>query len=130
MANNKQPAKKGASLRQKAEQSRAKAAKPRKLREGASKAITPLQKVAEIGKKEVYLPLPDNKTGQFLNKRRSLAPRYFKESWQELKKVTWPNRKQTIQLTLAVFVFAIVFSVFVAVVDYGLDKIFRKVLLS
>ena len=130
MARKIQKSTKGTSMRQKSAASREKAAKPRKLKEGASKAISPLHKVAKAGKKEVYLPLPDNKTGRFLNKRRSLIPKYFRESWQELRKVTWPNRKQTIQLTLAVFVFAIVFAVFVAAVDYGLDKLFRKVLLS
>lgn len=55
---------------------------------------------------------------------------YFRESWKELRKVTWPNRKQTLQLSLAVFAFAFVFSVVVAITDYGLDKIFRKVLLQ
>ena len=118
------------SIREQAAQSKDKSEKPRKLRESASQATKPIKKVVGFGKKEVYIPMPDNKAGHFLNKRRHIVPKYFRESWQELKKVTWPNRKQTIQLTLAVFVFAIVFAVFIAVVDYGLDKIFRKVLLS
>ena len=65
--------------------------------------------------------MPDNKVGRFLNKRRSFIPRYFKESWQELRKVTWPNRKETTKLTLAVFTFAIVFGLLVAIVEFGLD---------
>ncbi len=129
MARKVKPVKKE-SLRDKAEQSRAKDAKPRKLKSGAAKALSPIGKVASVGKKEVYLPMPDNKAGRFLNKRRSIIPKYFRESWAELKLVDWPDRRQTIQLTLAVFMFAIVFAIFVAIIDYGLDKVFRKVFLS
>jgi preprotein translocase subunit SecE len=121
---------KGDSVREQAAKSQDKAAKPRKLRTTASQATKPVKKVVEIGKKEVYLPMPKNKAGRFLNKRRHIIPKYFRESWKELKKVTWPDRKQTIQLTFAVFAFAIVFMLFVGIVDYGLDKLFRKVFLS
>lgn len=90
----------------------------------------PLKKVHQVGKKEVYLPLPDNKAGKFLNKRRSFVPKYFRESWAELKLVTWPTRKETWKLTLAVFVFAISFGAVIALVDFGLDKIFKALLLK
>lgn len=56
--------------------------------------------------------------------------RYFRESWQELKQVTWPNRRQTIQLTIAVFIFATVFGLIITITDYGLGKIFEKILLQ
>ncbi|HSX53415.1 MAG TPA: preprotein translocase subunit SecE [Patescibacteria group bacterium] len=56
--------------------------------------------------------------------------RYFRNSWKELKLVTWPNRKQTAQLTFAVFVFAAVFGILVTITDYGLDKIFKRILLK
>ncbi|MCA9344779.1 preprotein translocase subunit SecE [Candidatus Saccharibacteria bacterium] len=88
------------------------------------------RKVFHIGRKEVYLPLPDNKAGRFLNKRRSFVPRYFIDSWKELKLVTWPNRKTTWQLTFAVFMFAFIFGALITVVDYGLDKVFRAVLVK
>jgi len=54
---------------------------------------------------------------------------YFRDSWKEVKQVTWPGRKETTQLTLAVFVFAISFGLLIAVVDFGLDKLFKEVLL-
>ncbi len=54
---------------------------------------------------------------------------YFRNSWKELKQVTWPGRRETTQLTLAVFVFAISFGILIAVVDFGLDKLFKEVLL-
>lgn len=60
---------------------------------------------------------------------RWLVPSYFVNSWREMKLVTWPNRKETRRLTLAVFVFALVFGALVAVVDKGLDEIFKKLVL-
>lgn len=87
-------------------------------------------RIFHIGRKEIYLPLPDNKAGRFLNKRRSFVPRYFIDSWKELKLVTWPNRKTTWQLTFAVFMFAFIFGALITVVDYGLDKIFKAVIVK
>ena len=74
--------------------------------------------------------MPDNRLGRFLNKKRGIIPRYFKIALRELKQVQWPTRKQTIQLTIAVFIFAIVFGVLITITDYGLDKIFKKLLLK
>jgi len=59
-----------------------------------------------------------------------LTPRYFINSWRELRQVTWPNRRETWRLTLAVFIFAIVFGALVAGVDKGLDVIFKHVVLK
>ena len=55
---------------------------------------------------------------------------YFRTAFHELKGVTWPNRKETVKLTFAVFIFAIIFGAVVAITDYGLDKLFHKILLS
>jgi len=59
-----------------------------------------------------------------------LLPSYFRNSWKELRQVTWPNRKQSWQLTLAVIVFAVTFGLIIAVVDFGLDKLFKQVLIK
>lgn len=53
---------------------------------------------------------------------------YFTSSFKELKQVTWPNRKQTRQLTTAVIIFAVIFGLLIAGVDYGLDKLFKIIL--
>lgn len=55
---------------------------------------------------------------------------YFKDAWKELKLVTWPGRRETRQLTFAVIVFAFVFGLVITIIDYGLDKIFKKVILQ
>ena len=59
-----------------------------------------------------------------------LAPRYFRNSWRELRLVTWPNRRVSLQLTWAVIVFAFIFGVLIAGVDYGLDKVFKVLILK
>jgi preprotein translocase SecE subunit len=119
-------------VRQKAETaSKTKATpKPRRVKQTIKSVGKPVTAARRIGGKEYYLPLPDNKFGRFLNKRRHIIPRYFRESFRELKEVTWPDRKQTTQLTLAVFIFSITFGIFVAVTDYGLDRIFKRILLK
>lgn len=59
-----------------------------------------------------------------------LLPRYVRNSWKELRQVTWPKRREAWQLTLAVIVFSVIFGAIIALVDYVLDKIFREVLLK
>jgi preprotein translocase subunit SecE len=61
---------------------------------------------------------------------RWLTPNYLVNSWREVRQVIWPSRRETWRLTLAVFVFAIVFGALVAGVDKGLDEIFKKVVLK
>lgn len=59
-----------------------------------------------------------------------LVPRYFVNSWRELKLVTWPGRRETWRLTGAVFVFAIVFGLMITVVDKAIDRIFKEIILK
>jgi preprotein translocase subunit SecE len=59
-----------------------------------------------------------------------LWPAYFRNSWKELKQVTWPTRRESAQLTTAVIIFATIFGVMIAIVDFGLDRLFKQVLLK
>lgn len=118
------------SVRQRAESVANAKPKPRRIRKATTKASKPFRSAYHFGRKEIYLPLPDNRVGRFLNKRRYFVPRYFKESWKELRQVTWPNRKETTKLTIAVFTFAIVFGLLIAFVDFGLDKLFKLIFLD
>jgi preprotein translocase SecE subunit len=59
-----------------------------------------------------------------------LWPQYFRNSWKELRQVTWPTRRETWQLTLAVIIFSVIFGVLIAVVDFGLDKGFKQLILK
>ncbi len=47
--------------------------------------------------------------------RRFIA--YSKESWLEVKKVVWPTRKESTQMTLVVFGFVVIMSLFLWLVD-------------
>ncbi|MCA9328871.1 preprotein translocase subunit SecE [Candidatus Saccharibacteria bacterium] len=58
-----------------------------------------------------------------------MTPGYFVSATNELRQVTWPARKETWKLVFAVFVFAIVIGLFIAVLDFGLEKLFRQVIL-
>lgn len=55
---------------------------------------------------------------------------YIRNSWKELRAVTWPTKKESRRLTLAVIIFAVVFGILIAAVDYGLDKLFKRILLK
>ena len=81
-------------------------------------------------RKEFQLPLPDNKAGRFLGRRVRFMPNYFREAWTELRQVTWPSRKETMKLSFAVFTFALIFGGAIWLVDYGLDNLFKKVLIG
>ena len=59
-----------------------------------------------------------------------LLPVYLRNSWRELKQVTWPSWQQSRQLTLAVIIFAAIFGAVIAGLDYGLDKFFKQLLLK
>lgn len=103
--------------------------KTKRIRKVAKKVSKPFLWASSIGQKEWYVPMPDNKTGRFLNKKRRFTPGYFRSAWKEVRQVTWPSRKETWKLTLAVFMFATIFGVILAITDYGLDKLFRRILL-
>ncbi len=49
---------------------------------------------------------------------------YFKQVIQELKKVSWPTKKQTINKTVLVLVVSTIVAVYVG----GLDLIFQKMI--
>lgn len=89
-------------------------------------------KTKELLKKEVNLPIPEqsSKAGKFLTaKRRVWVPKYVRESWQELKKVSWPSRKDSWKLTFAVIVFTALFTLITALADYGLDRTVERLFL-
>lgn len=61
---------------------------------------------------------------------RILGFSYVRSSWQELKDVTWPTRREGRRLTTAVIIFSVIFGALIAVVDFGLDKLFKQLLIK
>ncbi|OQX15420.1 MAG: preprotein translocase subunit SecE [Desulfobacteraceae bacterium IS3] len=56
------------------------------------------------------------------------ALQFFREVKAELKKVTWPSRKQTIGSTVVVIIVVMVIAFFLGAVDIGLSGMVRSVL--
>ena len=53
---------------------------------------------------------------------------FLREVRIELKKVTWPSRKDTIYATIVVLVCVFIFGFFLGLVDLGLSRLVRLVL--
>ncbi len=53
---------------------------------------------------------------------------YIRESKVELKKVTWPGRKETLSLTWVVLITVIIISFFLGAVDLGLSKVVKLII--
>ena len=102
--------------------------KPRRIGRISSRAVAPIKKL-NLGQRRPIRLLarlfrPVAKVLSWL------APKYLINSWREVRQVIWPSRRETWRLTLAVFVFAVIFGALVAGVDKGLDEIFKKVVLK
>ncbi|MDP2267694.1 MAG: preprotein translocase subunit SecE [Deltaproteobacteria bacterium] len=63
-----------------------------------------------------------------LNEILVRVKRFLSEAKAELKKVTWPTRKQALASTAVVIVVVIIVSVFLSLVDLGLTKIIKLIL--
>ncbi|MBI4137663.1 MAG: preprotein translocase subunit SecE [Candidatus Sungbacteria bacterium] len=53
---------------------------------------------------------------------------FLKESRLELKKVTWPTRRETVRATLSVIVVSALFAVFLGALDYLFQLALQAVL--
>jgi preprotein translocase subunit SecE len=55
---------------------------------------------------------------------------YVKDSWYEVKKVVWPTRKETTQMTLVVFGFVLIMSLFLWLADKLIEWLVFSVFLG
>lgn len=53
---------------------------------------------------------------------------YFEESKAEIRKVTWPTRKEAVATSVAVLVMVVIMSLFLGVMDFGLTRIIALIL--
>ena len=70
--------------------------------------------------------LAETKTGEPNFYQKSVE--FLKEVKVELKKVTWPTRKQTTGTTVVVIIFVFVVAAFLGIFDLGLSKLVQVVL--
>lgn len=60
--------------------------------------------------------------------RRSFNLRFISESYQELKRVTWPTREETMRLTLMVLAVSAAIGAFLSVVDILFARLINVIL--
>jgi len=65
-----------------------------------------------------------NKVGEWTSRLKS----FLNDAKAELKKVTWPTRRQTLASTFVVIIISVVLAVFLGIVDLGLAKIIKLIL--
>ena len=61
--------------------------------------------------------------------RALLTPRWFRDVWSELKKVTWPTWQQTRDLTVVVVVVSAALGLFLGGLDYTFNWLLERTLL-
>jgi preprotein translocase SecE subunit len=129
--------KKSESIRERAEKAANTEPKPRRIRRTAGVASTPFKAfgrlLARIFRPLAFILIPfKTRPMRFIGRILAsvLLLRFFRDAWRELREVQWPSVRDTARLSFAVFAFSVVFGLIIAVTDYGLDKVFKKLLLQ
>jgi preprotein translocase subunit SecE len=97
--------------------------------EGAAKEIASPPKEKEVVVAKKVVPKPIKPSGRKIELAFwGKAAQFLREVKIELKKVTWPSRKETIGSTVVVIILVIIVSAFLGLVDMGLTSLIRSVL--
>ena len=93
---------------------------------GVKKASSSTAVVKSVKKKQVTTggPVATRPRDNIFTK----SAQFLREVKVELKKVTWPSRKQTIGSTAVVIALVMIISLFLGVVDFGISSLIRIVL--
>ena len=98
-----------------------------------SKGISSSDASAKGPKRQAAMPAkrqkskPVSKSGKRKN-YIDIAAQFLREVVMELKKVTWPSRKQTTGSTVVMLILVAIISMFLGTVDIGLSKLVQIVL--
>lgn len=81
---------------------------------------------------KVTAPIRRTRVWKFLRKHilRSPFRGYFVNSWREVRKVKWPDRKTSWKLTFTVVAFSLIFALFTAAIDIGFEKLAKQIFLK
>jgi len=134
MARMKKPsikAKKQETVRERAEKQRLKQSSKPRTKKMASATAKPVKGLGKILTKE-FNPINIKKGpyAKLLSKRVRFIPKYFIESYQEIKYVTWLKPRQALSLTFAVIIFSVSIALFVQLLSYVFDKVVQEVILK
>lgn len=79
-------------------------------------------KVAKVEDKKAVAKKSEKKKSKF-----NLI-KTFRDMWAELKKVTWPSKKDLIRQSTVVIVFVLVLTVLVGLIDTGLSALLKLII--
>lgn len=102
------------------------AAKSQPTKSAASSGDTMVKKILPLMKKS-----PVGTKAAAGKQKKSIVDKSFqflREVKIELKKVTWPSRKQTLGSTAVVIILVMIISLFLGMVDFGLSSLIRVIL--
>jgi preprotein translocase SecE subunit len=124
-------------VRQRAERGKDTQPKRRHVKRAAGKLTTPFRAlwrgICVIARPFAFVLIPfKTRPARFVGRiiAAVLLLKFIRESWAEIRQVKWPTARETVRLTMAVFIFSIIFGAIIAVTDFGLDKIFKKVFID
>ena len=60
--------------------------------------------------------------------RDSAIVQYFRETWFELKKVSWPTRQEALNLTLMVVLVTTFLAIVLSLMDWAISEVFSLIL--
>jgi preprotein translocase subunit SecE len=60
--------------------------------------------------------------------RDNVVTQYFRETWYELKKVSWPSRKEGVNLTLMVILVTSFLAIILGIMDWVFSSVFGLIL--
>ena len=92
----------------------------------AKSSVEKPAKITGTTQKKSGKKLAETKTGEPNFYQKSVE--FLKEVKVELKKVTWPTRKQTTGTTVVVIIFVFVVAAFLGLFDLGLSKLVQVLL--
>lgn len=55
---------------------------------------------------------------------------FFSDSWSELKKVKWPNRKELTSYTIVVLFTVLFVTIYFAIIDLGISELLRIIFMN
>ena len=85
-----------------------------------------MAKTTLLGKDKEKKLKEQKKIAKQKNKKPRRSPiKFFKDIWREVKKVTWPTRKELFSYTGAILVFVIAIGVVLTLVDLGLGELLK-----
>jgi preprotein translocase subunit SecE len=61
-------------------------------------------------------------------KQPNAIQRYFRETVGELRKVTWPTRREAINLTIVVLIVTFTMSIFLGLLDFAFARLIALIL--